>query len=158
MQTISKTSCHGRNQYRCTSMQTSPHVANLFLSRDLPLDPWAADGEDQGRHKSGGRQSDRHGHSPLMCAASRSSRTSLGSGREYGATAWWPPSIRDPEEPLNRPIRTQGCGRLRTKIKSRPPRKAYQQGTRVQTRVDWDTAAQFWHSRPAFGPSSATHR
>src|SRR5215472_5498542 len=26
---------------------------------------------------------------------------------KYGATAWWPPSIRDPEEPFSRPIRTQ---------------------------------------------------
>src|SRR5215471_3022259 len=38
---------------------------------------------------------------------------------EHGATAWWPPSIRDPEEPFNRPIR-----------------KAYRQSTRVGTCVD----------------------
>src|SRR5262245_32815999 len=37
-----------------------------------------------------------------------------------------------------------------------PPRKAYQQSTRVRTYVDWDAVAQFWHRRPELGLSSAT--
>src|SRR5262245_47921709 len=43
----------------------------------------AAHGEDQGRYKSGGRRSDRHGHSPPMRAVSLSSGISLSSGRVW---------------------------------------------------------------------------
>src|SRR5262245_50236727 len=42
-----------------------------------------ADREDQGRYKSGGRRSDRHGHSPSMRAVSLSSGISLSSGRVW---------------------------------------------------------------------------
>src|SRR5262249_22768582 len=53
---------------------------------------------------------------PSMCAVSLSSGFPQ-AGAEYGATSCRPRSIRDPKEPFNRPIRTQGCGRLRAKIK-----------------------------------------
>src|SRR5262249_54009871 len=92
---------------------------------------------------------------PSMCAASLSSLIFLRSGREYGATAWWPPSIRDSEEPFSRPIRTQAYCPLRATIKPRPPSKPYQQSRRVRTCVDWDAVAQSWHRRPAFGLGSA---
>src|SRR5262249_61792053 len=86
---------------------------------------------------------------PHLCALQAAAPGFPWAAAQYGATAWWPPSSRDPEEPTARFARRESHD---------APRKPHRQSTRLRPCVEWDSYGQLRRTRPAVGQASSARR